>query len=126
MRISLQLDMEELKLNPSNVRLNSETRLYGLDIPIIGLTGGIATGKSTVSSALQALGAPVIDADILIKFIYNQADTLYLTFIDLQVDGDTRFPDWLEVADWQQVSHESHQADEKNSLAYEFVTLNKK
>ncbi|WP_299264252.1 type 3 dihydrofolate reductase [uncultured Psychrosphaera sp.] len=54
-----------------------------------------------------------------------QADTLYLTFIDLQVDGDTHFPDWLEVADWQQVSHEQHQPDEKNSLAYEFVTLNK-
>jgi dihydrofolate reductase len=55
-----------------------------------------------------------------------QADTLYLTFIDLQVDGDTRFPDWLEVADWQQVSHEQPHPDGQNSLAYEFVTLNKK
>ena len=68
--------MEELKLNPSNIRLISKTRLYGLDIPIIGLTGGIATGKSTVSAMLRDLGAPVIDADRLIKFIYNQQDTL--------------------------------------------------
>ncbi len=30
---------------------------------IIGLTGGIATGKSTVSSILRQLGAQVIDAD---------------------------------------------------------------
>jgi dephospho-CoA kinase len=30
---------------------------------LIGLTGGIATGKSTVSSMLQDLGAPIIDAD---------------------------------------------------------------
>jgi dephospho-CoA kinase len=68
--------MEKLKLNPSNIRLISKTRLYGLDIPIIGLTGGIATGKSTVSNILKDLGAPIIDADRLIKYIYNQQDTL--------------------------------------------------
>jgi dephospho-CoA kinase len=32
---------------------------------IIGLTGGIASGKSTVASLLARLGAPVIDADQL-------------------------------------------------------------
>lgn len=31
--------------------------------PVIGLTGGIASGKSTVSARLAALGATVIDAD---------------------------------------------------------------
>lgn len=34
---------------------------------IVGLTGGIATGKSTVSSLLQAKGLPVIDADVLAR-----------------------------------------------------------
>ena len=33
----------------------------------IGLTGGIASGKSTVSAYLRTLGAPVIDADLLAK-----------------------------------------------------------
>ena len=32
---------------------------------VIGLTGGIACGKSTVSKALRALGAAIIDADAL-------------------------------------------------------------
>ena len=32
-------------------------------VPVIGLTGGIAAGKSTVSERLGALGAHVIDAD---------------------------------------------------------------
>ncbi|MFZ5814564.1 MAG: dephospho-CoA kinase [Bacillota bacterium] len=33
---------------------------------IIGLTGSIASGKSTVSRALRELGAPVIDADAIV------------------------------------------------------------
>ena len=33
----------------------------------IGLTGGIATGKSTVTALLRALGAPVIDADAIAR-----------------------------------------------------------
>ena len=32
-------------------------------VPVVGLTGGIAAGKSTVSERLGALGAHVIDAD---------------------------------------------------------------
>ncbi|KAH9170449.1 CoaE-domain-containing protein [Lactarius sanguifluus] len=34
---------------------------------VIGLTGGIATGKSTVSAQLVARGIPVIDADVLAR-----------------------------------------------------------
>jgi dephospho-CoA kinase len=34
---------------------------------LIGLTGGIATGKSTFAAALRALGAPVVDADELAR-----------------------------------------------------------
>jgi dephospho-CoA kinase len=36
-------------------------------IRVIGLTGGIATGKSTVSQILRELGAAVIDADVLAR-----------------------------------------------------------
>ena len=34
---------------------------------VIGLTGGIATGKSTFSGALRARGVPVVDADALAR-----------------------------------------------------------
>lgn len=36
-------------------------------IRIVGLTGGIASGKSTVARMLRELGAPVIDADLLAR-----------------------------------------------------------
>ncbi|OSD08469.1 CoaE-domain-containing protein, partial [Trametes coccinea BRFM310] len=34
---------------------------------VVGLTGGIATGKSTVSSLLRAHNVPIIDADVLAR-----------------------------------------------------------
>lgn len=59
--------------------------------------------------------------------IYQQflplADTLYLTFIDLEVAGDTQFPDWQSVATWREVESEAHNKDEKNAHNYRFVTL---
>ena len=36
-------------------------------VRLVGLTGGIASGKSTLAAALRALGAPVIDADQLAR-----------------------------------------------------------
>jgi dephospho-CoA kinase len=39
-------------------------------IPVIGLTGGIGAGKSTVTQMLAELGAAVIDADIVGHQIY--------------------------------------------------------
>jgi dephospho-CoA kinase len=39
-------------------------------IPVIGLTGGIGTGKSTVTQMLEKLGAAVIDADKVGHQIY--------------------------------------------------------
>ena len=39
---------------------------------IIGLTGGIACGKSLVAAALKKLGAAVVDADVIARTIVGR------------------------------------------------------
>ncbi len=41
---------------------------------LVGLTGGIATGKSTVSEALRRLGCVVIDADLLAREVVEPGE----------------------------------------------------
>lgn len=49
-------------------------RLYQLDIPIFAITGSIGTGKSTVIDYLYKKGHPCLDADRLIKLIYQRPE----------------------------------------------------
>ncbi|WP_416827679.1 dephospho-CoA kinase [Ectobacillus polymachus] len=44
---------------------------------IIGLTGGIASGKSTVSSMFRKLNIPVIDADAIAREVVEQGKPAY-------------------------------------------------
>ncbi len=53
-----------------------KNRLYNISIPLIGLTGGIATGKSTVTSIFRKEGLSVICADELVKRIYQKQESL--------------------------------------------------
>jgi len=64
------------KLKSKWITKNPENRLYQMPVPIIGLTGGIGTGKSTVSDILRKKNIAVIDADKLVKNIYTFPETL--------------------------------------------------
>lgn len=57
-------------------KLSSENRLYQVDHPVIGLTGGIATGKSTVAKYFEENDIPVISADALVKTVYSKPETI--------------------------------------------------
>jgi len=60
---------------------------------IVGLTGGIATGKSTVSSLLKTRGYPIIDADVLAREAVLPGTSAYTAIVKafgegvLQSDG---------------------------------------
>ena len=49
---------------------------------IIGLTGGIACGKSTVSAELRALGAAIIDADALAHELSQPHQPIYNAYVE--------------------------------------------
>ncbi|PFY90452.1 dephospho-CoA kinase [Bacillus pseudomycoides] len=65
---------------------------------VIGLTGGIASGKSTVSQMFRELQIPVIDADIIAREVVEQGKEAYKEIVDvfgeeiLQADGELDRP----------------------------------
>ncbi len=64
------------KLKSMFVKLTPEKRLYQLDKPVIAITGGIATGKSSVTEILRSKGFKIIDADKLVKGIYQTLEAV--------------------------------------------------
>lgn len=49
---------------------------------VVGLTGGIATGKSTVARMLRARGAVVLDADALVHELQAPGTEVYRAILD--------------------------------------------
>ncbi|MEO7804629.1 MAG: dephospho-CoA kinase [Actinomycetota bacterium] len=54
---------------------------------LIGLTGGIASGKSTVASMLREKGAIVLDADIIGHEVYERDQPAYALVVDRFGEG---------------------------------------
>lgn len=61
--------------------------------------------------------------------IYRQAmdrtDRIYLTIIHQVFDADTFFPE-IDYEQWEEVSRENFEPDEKNPLPYSFIQLNRR
>jgi dephospho-CoA kinase len=49
---------------------------------LVGLTGGIASGKSTVSRQLAALGCVVVDADLLAREVVQPGEPAWQAVVD--------------------------------------------
>lgn len=65
---------------------------------VVGLTGGIATGKSTVSKRLQSFGLPVVDADLIARQVVEPGTPALAKIVKhfgediLQTDGSLDRP----------------------------------
>jgi dephospho-CoA kinase len=57
-------------------KLDKDKRLYKISVPIIALTGGIGSGKTTVANLLESQGFPIINADNLVKSIYQKKSSI--------------------------------------------------
>ncbi len=85
------------------------------------------TVAHTLEQSLIAAGsgAPlmVIGGAEVFQLALPLARRIHLTIVHtLIVDGDTFFDGWRNAA-WREVAREYHEADDKNSYAYSFVTL---
>lgn len=96
------------------------------------------TDASTVTSCEQALQLAqayfnsqdisipevmIIGGGTIYRYFLPYCQTLYLTQIMLDVQGDTYFPDYRAQYTWHQTSQQSHKADDNNAYDYEFMTL---
>ena len=66
---------------------------------VIGLTGGIGSGKSTVTKCFASLGVPVIDADIITRELVKPGKAA-LKEIEAHFGPDTIQTDGLLDRDW--------------------------
>ncbi|MBV2129060.1 type 3 dihydrofolate reductase [Arsukibacterium indicum] len=87
-------------------------------------------GVEWFNSLEQALAAASDSPEVMViggGEIYKQclplASTLYLTEIELVVDGDAYFPDYLAAGSWERVAEQHHPADAANPYDCRFITL---
>ncbi|CAM4233484.1 type 3 dihydrofolate reductase [Pseudoalteromonas byunsanensis] len=92
-----------------------------------------AQGIEVVSSpqaALELIGdveeVMIIGGGNIYEQFLPMCERLYLTFIDLDVAGDTCFPDYTKVGQWEVIEEQTLSANEHNLHSHKFVTLKKK
>ncbi|MBM7660580.1 dephospho-CoA kinase [Bacillus mesophilus] len=65
-----------------------------MGLKIIGLTGGIASGKSTVANMIKEYNIPIVDADVISREVVEPGKPAYLGIVEafgeeiLDVDGN--------------------------------------
>ena len=67
----------------SAINVSAESRKQKAESKIIGITGGIGSGKSTVSKFIEELGFPVYDSDFWAKELVNIDENLKSRVIEL-------------------------------------------
>lgn len=69
------------------------------EAPVVGITGNIGTGKSTVAKFLADLGVYVIDADHVVHALYRDPDSALVRAVAAAFGEDIRAEDgWLDRA----------------------------
>lgn len=103
---------------------------------VIGLTGGIGSGKSTVSAALAARGAVVVDADAITRELQAPGGAVLAAMVerfgeqiltpdgdlDRQAVADIVFTDTDALADLNAIVHPAVGAEIAQRLAAEAAT----
>lgn len=94
----------------------------------LGFTAEGAVVAATPEEALRLAGdapeATVIGGGEIYRLFWPLADRLYLTEVDLEVEGDTYFPR-PEPAEWREVAREVYPKGERDSASFTLRTLDR-
>ncbi|MFT4652887.1 MAG: dihydrofolate reductase [Patiriisocius sp.] len=74
-------------------------------------------------ASLEAPEVMIIGGGAIYEAFLPKAEQLFLTFIDLEIEGDTQFPDYKKAGSWIELEREAHKIDDKNGYNYTFVKL---
>lgn len=86
-------------------------------------------GVLVAHSVDEAIDLASLDAEIFIgggakifEQAMHRADTMYITRVHADLDGDTFFPEFDDVNEWKLVDAEHYEPDERNPYPYSFLT----
>ena len=96
---------------------NSEYTAQGIEV--------VTTPDTALELVTTAEEVMIIGGGNIYEQFLPKAERLYLTFIDLDVKGDTQFPDYNKVANWYVKEEQENHPDDKSLSSYKFVTLYK-
>ena len=89
-------------------------------------------GCELVASLDEALNLCAAEQEVFIiggAQIYRMAmpftQRIYLTVVHKDFDADAWFPE-INPEEWEETRREDHDVDEKNTIAYSFITLNRR
>jgi dihydrofolate reductase len=92
-----------------------------------------AEGCRVVHSLEEALAAIPAGEEVFViggAELYAQslplADRIYLTHVDVAVEGGEAFFPVLDAGEWQPISEERHPPDARNPYAYRYVTYERR
>jgi dihydrofolate reductase len=82
-----------------------------------------AAAEYCASHKIENPEVMIIGGGTIYEHFLKFCHRLYLTQIELEVDGDTYFPDYAVKYDWQELDNEAHPIELSNPYAYRFLTL---
>jgi dihydrofolate reductase len=101
-----------------NFKLDDATVVHGCEQAI-----DVAKKYCKKQNEVENSEVMIIGGGTIYKHFLAFCHRLYLTHIELEVDGDTYFPDYCAKYDWQEIDNEAYKSEPLNPYAYRFITL---
>ena len=90
-------------------------------VSVIGLTGGIASGKSAVSAMLKELGAKVISADLISRQVVEPGLPAWRQIVDEFQESILNKDGTINRKSWVKLFFRSRKTDKLNKITHPYI-----